>query len=330
MLQQALNRHPQIVIPPETKYFFSFMGHTRTCQFHHLRRLREDLGIELPVPVQAISSPADARSYYALLADRYIRRVGKPDVAYFGEKTPEHTGVVPRIRSVISNAKFLLIYRDGRDVALSLTKVPWMHDDIYVNFAVWLYYVHHQIRLEQTRNLDLLCVKYENLVTDPIREFKTIMNFLELRYLPNIVDGYGNREGVPERELGWKARALEKITSQRIGLWRTELPVKEIGVLERLGGSTLRSLGYDLMLKPQPIPLTFFPRFAAKALSMFTKLPFHLVANQFLGKAWCFSPPINHIEDSTHEMGNEFNDRPTAGAAICGFHAPALAKSQIA
>ncbi len=29
MVQQALNRHPQVVIPPETKYFFSFYGHSQ-------------------------------------------------------------------------------------------------------------------------------------------------------------------------------------------------------------------------------------------------------------------------------------------------------------
>ena len=43
LLQQALNRHSQIVIPPETKYFFSFLGHTRRCQHRHIDRLNADL-----------------------------------------------------------------------------------------------------------------------------------------------------------------------------------------------------------------------------------------------------------------------------------------------
>src|SRR5215831_4421176 len=43
MVQQALNRHSQIVIPPETKFFFSFYGHSLAQQARHVRRLNADL-----------------------------------------------------------------------------------------------------------------------------------------------------------------------------------------------------------------------------------------------------------------------------------------------
>ena len=42
MLQQALNRHPGIVIPPETAFFTHFLGHTRRGQLQHLRRINAD------------------------------------------------------------------------------------------------------------------------------------------------------------------------------------------------------------------------------------------------------------------------------------------------
>jgi hypothetical protein len=57
MLQQALNRHSQVVIPPETKFFFSFFGHPRRCQLRHIDRLNADLGINLPKPDRAVRWP---------------------------------------------------------------------------------------------------------------------------------------------------------------------------------------------------------------------------------------------------------------------------------
>ena len=47
---------------------------------------------------------------------------------------------MPRVRRLFPDAKILVLYRDGRDVAQSLTRVPWMSANLYVNFVVWLYY----------------------------------------------------------------------------------------------------------------------------------------------------------------------------------------------
>src|SRR5207247_1101665 len=124
MLQQALNRHSKIVIPPETKFFFSFLGHSKRTQLRHLRRLNTDLQIDLPLPPKRIRSTWDAGAFYEQMARLYVERLRRADVVYFGEKTPEHTGQLPRIQAVFPDAKIIFLYRDGRDVALSLTKVP--------------------------------------------------------------------------------------------------------------------------------------------------------------------------------------------------------------
>src|SRR5437016_6151356 len=134
MVQQALNRHSQIVIPPETKYFFSFFGHSRGQQRRHVRRLNEDLRINLPTPARRIRSLDEGRDFYEIMARQYVERLQKKSVASFGEKTPEHTGHLLRIRQMFPRAKIIVLSRDGRDVALSLTKVPWMSSNLYVNF----------------------------------------------------------------------------------------------------------------------------------------------------------------------------------------------------
>src|SRR5579859_5146877 len=140
MVQQALNRHSQIVIPPETKFFFSFFGHSLRQQRRHLERLNTDLGIALPSPAQPVRSSAEGRAFYDAMAAQYARRLSRSGAVYFGDKTPEHTGYWPRIRELFPEAKVLVVYRDGRDLAVSLSRMPWMSPDPYVGFLVWQYY----------------------------------------------------------------------------------------------------------------------------------------------------------------------------------------------
>jgi hypothetical protein len=63
--------------------------------------------------------------------------------------------------------------------------------------------------------------------------------FLDLDYEPPVAEGYGNREGIQERELAWKARALDPIRAERTGNWRRELSGRQIQWLEHLDGREL-------------------------------------------------------------------------------------------
>lgn len=247
MVQQALNRHSQIAIPAETKFFFSFFGQSKRNQIRHIERLNADLKIQLPRPATRITSYAEGRAFFELMAQQYKERLGKKTVTCFGEKTPEHTGHLPRIRQMFPEAKFVVLYRDGRDVASSLSRMPWMTSNVYVNFVVWLYY-HWVIQREKESNpANLYFARYEDIVANPRRELAGILNFLELPYEPSVTEQHGNAEGIPVREYAWKWRALQRIGTERIGAFRQELSMEEIEVLERVGKQALSALGYPLV-----------------------------------------------------------------------------------
>jgi LPS sulfotransferase NodH len=282
MLQQALNRHSQIAIPPETKFFFSFFGRSHRCQLRHLERLNNDLGIDLPPHRHRLRSPAEASAFYERMAGLYAERLRRSALVYFGEKTPEHTGRLHRIHSVFPDAKIIFLYRDGRDVALSLAKVAWMRRDLYVNFVLWLYYYRVLMRVRNDTSLDLYCVRYEDLVSDPSGELAKIASFLGVDYEAAMAQGHGNREGIPEREYPWKARALEPITRERVGVWRRELSPTQVQILESLGGRALRTLGYQTSTKwIQQLPFGLFPRLAWNLVAMLLRLPWDAVMKEF-------------------------------------------------
>ncbi len=246
MVQQALNRHSRIAIPPETKFFFSFLGHSPGAQARHLERLNSDLGIRLTLPEGGVRSDAEARAFYERMAEMYVARLDKPGVTRFGEKTPEHTGHLDRIRELFPGAKVIVLYRDGRDVALSLSRTPWAPAGIYANFMIWLYYQRIIMGAQSRADPDLHFVRYEDAVDRPEATFRDVLAFLDLPYEAAVAEGSGNRAGIPERELSWKAPAVGKITADRVGAFRRDLTADQIAVLERLGHRTLSAFGYPL------------------------------------------------------------------------------------
>lgn len=257
LLQQILNHHSRIAIPPETGFFCDVVGHSRRGQLRHLREIERDLEIDLEPPASALAGAA-AIDYFEEIARLYLRRLGRPGVTHFGEKSPRHLLVLPRIERLLPTARVLLVYRDGRDVALSLSQVPWSPPDVRVNFAIWLRYCRWHDWAVSRSALPLLPVRYEDLVADPESGIAAVLDFLGLPPEPLLERRTRLAEGIPEWEMPWKARALEPIDASRVGRWRSELEPPLLERLESWGGDTLRRLGYELGTEPQgPPPRAF-------------------------------------------------------------------------
>jgi len=255
MVQQALNRHPQVAIPPETKFFFSFYGTGLRSQTRHLQRLNGDLGVHLRLPPRGVRTPDEARSFFSELANRYVTCLGRSNVEFFGEKTPEHTSRLDLIREVFPDAKIVFIYRDGRDVALSLSQVPWMVPDPCVGICIWLYYYGVMRQAWESEMKGVAFFRYEDLVSKPRETFQTLLEFVGADFDERVIQGFGNAAGIPVRELAWKRRALEPINSDRVGSWRMGLRADDLAVIERISGTVLSYLGYTLLTDGQT-PLT--------------------------------------------------------------------------
>jgi hypothetical protein len=159
-----------------------------------------------------------------------------------------------------------------------------MSDDLYVNFVVWLFY-NRIVQYARSRPLPNACfLRYENIVTAPQREFRTVLDFLDLPYEAAVAEGHGNREGIPEREYAWKARALERITTERMGIFRRELSTDQIARLERLGGRALSALGYELTTDGKAsLSFGFMLRLARGLARLVYGLPWHSLVNQLSG-----------------------------------------------
>ncbi|QDT98569.1 sulfotransferase family protein [Gimesia aquarii] len=245
MLQMALNRHSAIVIPPETAYF-TLVTRSKRGQTLHWKRINKDLRINVNPPERRIHPGVEAAHWFHELRDAYLKSLDRKSETYFGEKSPEHLRRYRRIIQTFPEAKFILIYRDGRDVALSLTKVPWMPRDLMIGFELWRHYCQLHNKMVAELGERVFVVKYEEFVEHPVEQSKKMLSFLGVPFEEAVPLGTGNVEGIPEFEMSYKQNALAPIFSDSIGRWNKELSPHQVELLERFGHRELQDLGYSI------------------------------------------------------------------------------------
>lgn len=180
------------------------------------------------------------------------------------EKTPRNCLIVPFLSRTFPDARFIHILRDGRDVALSLSRRSWLRaasagsarrgaggtrdgpsarfwvepdrrrefaqtTDIHRSVWAWRRHVESALRaaaaLSPTRYHEL---RYEALVAHPHREAERLLDFLDV-------------EG---RDRRWFHDAVAAVRSDSVGRWRREIDDDGLAQIMAEAGSLLQRLGY--------------------------------------------------------------------------------------
>lgn len=188
----------------------------------------------------------------------YARRFDKPR---WGDKTPFYNQHLETVESVLPEAHFIHIIRDGRDAALSGKGLPFVARDIEEIGRNWSQQILNTRR--QARSCRrYLEVRYEDLLVKTTEVLQKICAFVDLTYEPSMERYY---QQAPERmaELsatynsdGSVAATKEarlhrhRLTAQppepsRIGRWKTEMTKEELVRFNKVAGPLLRELGYE-------------------------------------------------------------------------------------
>jgi hypothetical protein len=163
-----------------------------------------------------------------------------------------------RIRAVYPETRVIYLFRDGRDVACSVKRVP-SHDQ-------HITYIAREWREEQRRArlvyADLraagvaLRVGYEALIEEPEATLRALCAFLDLAFVPSMLAFHTSAETRTEAS---KTRYWENLAtpvqSDNRDRFRNELSAREIALFESIAGDQLELLGYALAAAgPLPRP----------------------------------------------------------------------------
>jgi Sulfotransferase family len=213
---------------------------------------------------EGLWSERRARAFYRMVY-RWLLRSGLDGGRRFSEKTPWNAFLLPFLARTFPDLQVIHIIRDGRDVAASHIRKPWLRADsatsgkrepggyLYGPWAqwwvppaeraafetgpdvlrmslAWRLYTEAALRdgpaLGADRYLEL---RYESLVTAPSVEGERLLDFLDIER--------------PESRAELQV-ALREVSTGSVGAWRSELDDRQMDRLLADSGPLLERLGY--------------------------------------------------------------------------------------
>lgn len=171
----------------------------------------------------------------------------------FVEKTPQHIFHIGSLKKWYPNARFINLYRDGRDCYCSSKEHPEItkYHDI-VSFAHrWRRSIQSRCRYQGCSRI--IDIKYEELTSKPEEIIRNLMDFLGEQFSPEQIDP--SVYGADRRSrLSGFSKLSQSIDSGSQERWKRELSHEETSVFETIAGKELVSLGYQLF-KSSPLSM---------------------------------------------------------------------------
>jgi hypothetical protein len=158
----------------------------------------------------AIDRARAAREFFYTLADAQIKK----DALYFGDSTPVNMMHADQIHKLLPEARFINVLRDGRDVAVSISKERWGPNDPYEALSWWANRVHRAaVALNNVNPASVLHFQIEDLIVN-----KREQSYVDLLKFLALEDSQTLREYF-----------AEQLTAEKLhtGRWRTEVKDSE-------------------------------------------------------------------------------------------------------
>ncbi len=198
----------------------------------------------------------DYGAVFRVVFDFLAHRTGK---TRWLEKTPQHVFLIDEILHSIPNALFVEIVRDPRDILASkkrrkngvrnltqrdpeekrLRALERVYDPFWESLE-WRLALRAGQRAHATYPKRICSIRYEDLVTDPEATIRLVCEFLELEYVPDMLDvsWWNAAEGDRSERRGF--------VPENIGRWTQSLNSAEVALCQWMGRGQMERAGYPL------------------------------------------------------------------------------------
>jgi hypothetical protein len=267
LVRAILNAHPEMAVPGES-YFVVWLGRQRrryeVAGGFDQGSFLDDLSGQawfrrwgLPDDVVRVAladaAPAGFPDAVRALYRAYARQHGKQR---YGDKTPIYVLHLPLIASLLPEAAFVHVLRDGRNVALSLLDAGW-GPQRWEHAAL-----HWRLQVERGRAAGQVLganryyeLRYEDLLDDAEGEARTLCRFLDLQFDASMLRYFEGAASLLSAEpYPHEHENLRLPPTKGLRDWRTAVPAREVIQFEALAGDLLTDLGYPRAVPNLPLP----------------------------------------------------------------------------
>jgi hypothetical protein len=261
MLRYMISSHPNVYIPPESNFIARLFADRsqepleRADAVLAIRQILEykvffrDWKGELPDPESFVASLDDLMpaTIIGRLFGDYAAQHGS---RRWGDKSPIYTDHITEISSIMPEALFIHVIRDGRDVALSMMKSyqgpRFFYIDLCYAARSWRRRVIAARRAGETLGSQrYMEVRYEDLTKDPGHELLEIANF--------IGEDFAVEMTRPEETAStmYHSRGIHSSTrsapsDKSSHRWKGAMTESDERIFRALAGDVLDELGYDV------------------------------------------------------------------------------------
>jgi hypothetical protein len=254
LLRDLLRSHPRLSIPTESHFipaFYQCYGNPQSARqavmiARAILRLQYVRAWDLPVSEEMFS---DCRTFAEIITRIYQAWAHKEGKPHWGDKTPNYVTRIPLLAEAFTDARFIHIYRDGRDVARSWIRAKFGPQNVFTAARDW----HARVTAGRQSGRELprnryLEVKYETLLKRPEETMRQVCLFLGESYDPavlsrNILPPRRRPSIFGSRDLGLRDRAIVPTNCAK---WKVLMSCSDQILFESVAGDLLQELGYEV------------------------------------------------------------------------------------
>jgi Sulfotransferase family len=188
---------------------------------------------------------------FGSVMDCMAERHGKPDWMC---KSLANVHFLPEIEHYFgADARYLYLYRDGRDVCLSFLKAVVGEKTAYHVARQW--HTEQQLALECGRRVpasQYLALSYEELTSNPESTLQLLCRWLGIAFSPAMLAFHESDEASKTAASGKMWENVKKpVMATNTKKWLAGMSTEQVVDFESVAGQSLDELGYDLELVGQ-------------------------------------------------------------------------------
>ncbi len=218
----------------------------------------------------------------------YVSVFGNEEIVWIADKNPVYATYAKKLMKIFPDSVFLHITRDPRDNMLSIktfefeAPIPALLAFRWKNSSTKLY----SLRKKYPEKFFL--IRYEDLASEPAKYFPLLCDFLKVPFHKEVFEFYKKTDEriIGKVEVGamkFHKGLLSPINTGKLGVWKTQLPDRDVRIAETVIGKWMERYGYerkykkfDLGIWVKSIPWMIYARLLYLVRDFFDVMPFSL------------------------------------------------------
>jgi len=258
-LQKSLDSHPEITCSGEGHFFTIFGDFLKQSMNVYNSKVLDVAAAQVYEGNPGYKNMTDNDLNFlvtSFISVMFSKLEIKETSNYIGDKTPANAMVLDHMHSIFPEAKFIHIYRDGRDVVVStyrhgtrVTGRPGVfQNSIEPTAKKWLDYNKIAFEFGRKHPNAFLAVSYEQLIQDFPAHFSDILKFLGADNSESMVHACKDLSSFEKLSGGRKRGEEDRNSFYRkgvVGDWKIYFSDEDLKFFNRIGGDMMKELGYE-------------------------------------------------------------------------------------